>query len=72
MKKLLFHSLIVFLLFAGAACNDNATEQTEEGEIPVSAEDPRAPTVAPDKPTTDVGDGLEDSIQTEDQVQDNL
>ena len=72
MKKLFYNLLLVGLLCTGVACGNNTQDNADEGKAPVSADDPRAPTVAPDKPTTDIGEGLEDSLQTKEQVTDTL
>lgn len=72
MKKHILNLFLCFMLFAGVACNGNTHDAEEEGEIPVSAEDPKAPTVAPDKPTTDIGAGLEDSLQEREAEADTL
>ncbi|WP_439881848.1 hypothetical protein ACSX1A_01555 [Pontibacter sp. MBLB2868] len=72
MKKLIINLLLSFVLFAGFSCNSDSRENSEEGKIPVSAEDPRAPTVAPDKPTTNIGAGLEDSLQEQGETIDSL
>ncbi|AKD05301.1 hypothetical protein POKO110462_13625 [Pontibacter korlensis] len=71
MKKTLSHLLLSFMLCAAVACG-GSTQDQEEGKSPVSADDPKAPTTAPDKPTTDIGEGLEDSAATIEQSQDSL
>ena len=72
MKKLLCNLFFLGLLCAGVACGSNTQGTDEEGKAPVSADDPRAPTVSPDKPTTDIGAGLEDSLQQREQAGDSL
>ncbi|WP_266202293.1 hypothetical protein [Pontibacter kalidii] len=72
MKKHLYNLLLIFILCAGVACGGSTQEQTEGGKAPVSADDPKAPTMAPDKPSTNIGDGLEDSARQIEQSTDSL
>ncbi|MFD2514946.1 hypothetical protein ACFSRY_13800 [Pontibacter locisalis] len=72
MKKLLFSLLVGATTCLTVACGENTGDRDEEGDIPVSVDDPRAPTVAPGKPTTDIGAGLEDSLQENNQAVDSL
>ncbi|MDX5436525.1 MAG: hypothetical protein LPK03_04985 [Pontibacter sp.] len=73
MKKQLYRLLLSLALCVGmVACGSNVQEDTDAGKAPVSADDPKAPTVAPDKPTTDIGAGLEDSVRQIEQSNDSL
>lgn len=73
MKKQFYRLALGLILCMGAlACGNNVQDDTEQGKAPVSADDPKAPTVAPDKPTTDIGAGLEDSVRQIEQANDSL
>ncbi|TPE42894.1 hypothetical protein [Pontibacter mangrovi] len=71
MRNLLHKLFVGFILCTAVACGGN-TDTAEEGKVPVSASDPKAPTTAPEEPTTKIGADLEDSLQEREQSRDSL
>ncbi|WP_089321381.1 hypothetical protein [Pontibacter ummariensis] len=67
MKRLVYTLFfLIALSLASVSCGQQEVEEADEAEgpdIPVSAEHPRAPTVAPTRPDTDMDPDVQDSLE---------